>query len=286
MPDEILVTGASGFVGRSLVAALQARGETVRTFSETDGDIARHTLDFPGVGCVYHLAARTFVPDSWRDPRPFFETNVLGAVNVLEFCRRQQASLILMSSYVYGRPRSLPIAEDHPLEAFNPYSLTKIQTEEITAFYRDRHRVATAIIRPFNLYGPGQRDQFLIPMLIRQALNPALDCFEVADDRPRRDQLFLDDLIDLLLRCRTCPGGTYNAGSGVSSSIADIVDVLNNLMGLARPLRSRGESRPDDVMDVVADIRRAKADLGWEPRVNLRDGLAATLAATLATTRP
>jgi len=194
--------------------------------------------------------------------------------------------MILMSSYVYGRPHSLPIAEDHPLEAFNPYSLTKIQTEEeIATFYQTRYNVSTTIIRPFNLYGPDQRDEFLIPMLIRQALNPAQDCFEVADDRPRRDQLFLDDLIDLLLRCRKCPGGILPTPAvEFSISIQEIVNVLNDLTGRARPLRSRGESRQDDVMDVVADIRRAKADLGWEPRVNLRDGLAATLAATLGTT--
>jgi len=61
--------------------------------------------------------------------RPFFETNLLGLVNVLELCRRQSASLVLISSYVYGHPRSLPISEDHPLEAYNPYSLTKILAE-------------------------------------------------------------------------------------------------------------------------------------------------------------
>ncbi len=89
MADEVLVTGATGFVGRRLVAELRKRGQTVREFSTRDGDIATAPLDYPGVRRVYHLAARTFVPDSWRAPCPFVATNVVGAVNVLEFCRKQ-----------------------------------------------------------------------------------------------------------------------------------------------------------------------------------------------------
>jgi UDP-glucose 4-epimerase len=261
-----------------LVAALRARGETVREFSEQDGNIASAPLLFPGVGTVYHLAARTFVPESWREPRPFFETNVLGLVNVLEFCRRQKASLVLISSYVYGHPRALPISEDHPLEAYNPYSLTKILAEQTAAFYRDKHGVPATIIRPFNLYGPAQSEAFLIPMLIRQALDPTCAYYEVADDRPRRDHLFVDDLIELAIACRERPGGIYNAGSGISVGIADLVALINLAAGVSKPLRSRGEGRPEEVLDVVADIRRAAAELNWRPRVSLREGIAATVA--------
>ncbi len=279
---EILVTGAGGFVGRRLVAALRARGDVVREFSTRDGDIARTPLDFPNVGRVYHLAARTFVPESWTAPGPFFDTNVLGTVNTLEFCLRQKASLVLLSSYVYGPPRYLPIDEDHPLEAFNPYALTKLMAEEAAAFYRDKRGVPVTIVRPFNLYGPSQGDLFLIPMLIRQALDPERADFEVADDGPRRDHFFVDDLIDILLACDQRPGGVYNAGSGASASIADLVRLINEIAGTDKPLRSRGERRPSEVMDVVADIRRAERELNWRPKVGLRDGLAATIKAMRA----
>jgi nucleoside-diphosphate-sugar epimerase len=282
MLNEILVTGASGFIGRRLVSRLRSQGEVVREFSECDGDVASAPLEFPGVRHVFHLAARTYVPDSWREPRPFFETNVLGLVNVLDFCLRQKASLVLLSSYVYGNPRSLPIAEDHPLEAFNPYSLTKILAEQTAAFYRDKHGLAITIVRPFNLYGPGQADHFLVPMLIRQALDPSRECYEVDDDGPRRDQLFVDDLIDLVLACRNRPGGIYNAGSGRSVSIGELAGLINEAAGLEKPVRSRGRRRPEEVMDVVADIRRAQTELGWRPRVSLKDGLAATVASLRA----
>jgi len=279
MAHEILVTGSSGFVGRHLVTALRARGDVVREFSTRDGDIATANLDFPEVRTVYHLAGRTFVPESWRAPRPFFETNLLGALNVLEFCRSREASLVLMSSYVYGKPRSLPIAEDHPLQAFNPYSLSKILAEETAAFYRDHRGVPVTIVRPFNLYGPGQADAFLIPMLIRQALDPRREYYEVADDGPRRDHVYISDLIDLLLVCARDRGGVYNAGSGISVSIRDLVAAINDILGIRKELRSRGERRPDEVMDVVADIRRAEQALAWKPKVDLKKGLTATIAA-------
>lgn len=279
---EVLVTGATGFVGRRLVERLRENGETVREFSTRDGDIAAAALDYPEVRRVYHLAARMFVPDSWREPRPFFSTNVNGTLNVLEFCRARQASLVLMSSYVYGKPQTLPISEDHPLKAFNPYALSKLMAEELAAFYRDTHRVPVTIVRPFNIYGPSQPDSFLIPMLIRQALDPARANYEVADAEPRRDYIFLDDLIDLALCAAERPGGVYNGGSGVSASIADVVALLNEILGIAKPLHSRGERRPDEVMDVVADTRRAQADLGWRPKFDLRQGLAATVSAARA----
>src|SRR4051794_303823 len=135
MPSEILITGASGFVGSHLAPRLESLGYTVRRFSTRDGDIAHSTLPFEGISHVFHLAAKVFVPDSWSDPRPFYEVNVLGTANVLEFCRRQKASVTLMSSYVYGKPQRLPIAEDHPVDAFNPYCQTKILSEEIGRFY-------------------------------------------------------------------------------------------------------------------------------------------------------
>lgn len=282
MRNEVLVTGANGFIGRRLVARLRLQGEAVREFSECEGNIANAPLEFPEVTQVFHLAARTYVPDSWRDPRPFFETNVLGLVNVLDFCVRQKASLVLISSYVYGRPRSLPIAEDAPLDAFNPYSLTKILAEETAAFYRDKHDLAVTIVRPFNLYGPGQADHFLVPTLIRQALDPSRDCYEVEDDGPRRDQLFLDDLIDLVLACRNRPGGVYNAGSGQSVSIGELATLINQAAGVDKPVHSRGRRRPEEVMDVVADIRRAHDELDWRPRVSLQEGLAATVASMRA----
>ena len=131
MSDEILITGAGGFVGRHLDAALRLRGIKTQLWTHQQGDIARANLDFPNVRQVVHLAAKTFVPESWNAPLGFYEVNVLGTANVLEFCRRQKARMIFISSYVYGRPQFLPITEAHPLEAFNPYGHTKLMCEDL-----------------------------------------------------------------------------------------------------------------------------------------------------------
>jgi nucleoside-diphosphate-sugar epimerase len=272
------VTGADGFVGSHLTQALEQDGCRVVRFSWSDGDIAHVALDYSSISHVFHLAARTSVPDSWSAPRNFYETNVLGTINVLELCRSTGASLTYVSSYVYGPPLRLPIDEEHPVRAFNPYSSSKILAEEAAKFYACSFHVPVTIIRPFNIYGPGQTDAFLIPMIIQQALSPETRSIEVADDRPKRDQLFVSDLVQLLLRTIDGSGlRTYNAGSGYSVGIPEITSLVNELLGVSKPLLSRGEERPSEVMDVIADISRAKADLGWQPRVSLREGLRLTI---------
>lgn len=278
------MTGADGFIGTHLVKALREAGYVVYTHSTLQGNIANCPLNYVGVGHVFHLAARTFVPDSWSTPLSFYEVNLLGTVNALEFCRAHGASLTLMSSYVYGPPARLPISEDAPLCAFNPYSHTKILAEETGLYYRRQFGVPVTIVRPFNVYGPGQDRRFLIPKILAQAIDPGQDAIVVADLRPRRDYIFVADLIDLLMRTGfRREGGIFNAGSGSSWGVGDVVAVVNGLLPLSKPVYGDGPTRPDEVLDVIADISRARNEFGWEPRVTLRDGLQETLSWMRAT---
>ena len=277
--NSVLVTGASGFIGTHLVEALRASGHNVLTHSTRQGDIASCGLSFEGVGHVFHLAARTFVPDSWSAPLGFYEVNLLGTVNVLEFCRSCGASLTLMSSYVYGRPARLPISEDAPLQAFNPYSHTKILAEETSRYYQQQFGVPVTIIRPFNIYGPGQDRRFLISKILAQAIDPQTAAIVVADLRPRRDFIFITDLTDLLMSTVfRREGGAFNAGSGSSWGVDEVVAIVNQLLPVPKPVQTENQMRLEEVFNVVADISRARREFGWEPRVAFRDGLRDTLA--------
>jgi nucleoside-diphosphate-sugar epimerase len=279
LTDSILITGATGFVGTHLVAELRRHGRRVQTHSRRDGDIARCALDFENVGHVVHLAGRTFVPESWTSPMDFYDTNVMGTVNVLDFCRRKRIPLTFVSSYVYGKPRTLPIDESHPVQAFNPYSHSKILAEQVVGYFADHFGVGATIVRPFNVYGPGQDDRFLLPTLVRQALDPGCARIVVRDARPRRDFLHVRDFNALLLATIDRePGGIFNAGSGQSVGIPELVAAIARATGCDKPIETTDETRPDEVMDVVADISCARAALGWTPAVDLDAGVRDTIA--------
>jgi nucleoside-diphosphate-sugar epimerase len=283
MKNKILVTGATGFLGRHLVPALESRGLAVNQHSSADGDIAECPLPMEGVTQVFHLAGKSYVPDSWLDPHGFYRVNVMGTVNVLEHCRRNQASLVLISSYVYGQPQRLPIAEDHPIAAANPYAHTKILCEEVARFYEDRFSIPVSIIRPFNIYGPGQRPSFLIASIVRQVLDPSAEVVEVHDLRPKRDYLYVNDAIAFFLKlCESGIRGMFNLGSGSSASVAEVIQLANAAAGVSKPVQSSGKQRPGEVMDVVADTTRAARELDWRPSTSLADGIAAMVAAERA----
>ena len=284
MNSPVLVTGASGFLGSRLVTALRERGVAVLTHSIGDGDLADAPPPVRGARHVFHLAAKTYVPDSWKDPVAFYRANVLGTANVVDYCRACGASFTLVSSYMYGRPERLPISEDHPLNAFNPYGHSKLLAEEIAGFYGSSFSVPVTIVRPFNLYGPGQSSEFLIPSLIRQALDPDATAITVADLTPRRDYVYVDDVVELLIRSGENPesGGAYNAGSGVSTSVQELAGIIAQLAGTHKPVVSLNAVRPNEVLDTVADIGRARDRLGWCPMVGLREGLERTIRAMSA----
>ena len=208
---------------------------------------------------------------------------MLGLVNVLDFCVRQKAALGAAELLCVRSSASLPIAEDHSLRSLNPYSLTKILAEQTAQFYEQRFGLALVIVRPFNLYGPGQRDSFLIPSIVRQVLDPSAEVLRLADLRPKRDYVYVTDAVELLLATLR-PGvhGVFNVGSGHSVSVAEVAELVMDAAGIRKEVASADEPRPGEIMDVVADTSRAAADLDWRPRTSLGDGIAAVVAAERA----
>jgi nucleoside-diphosphate-sugar epimerase len=233
----------------------------------------------PGVDVVVHLAAKTFVPESWDAPALFMRTNLLGTIEALEYCREHRARLVFLSSYMYGAVAQQPIPEGTPLVAANPYALSKKLAEEACEFYANRFDVEATIVRPFNIYGPGQADAFLIPTILRQLA--AGTEIRVKDLEPRRDFVYVSDVVAAILQAvnRAGRGGVFNIGSGTSHSVAELIQAIQEVWGTNLPVRVDGARRQGEVMDTVADIARARQHLGWTPRVTLRQGLEALRAA-------
>ncbi len=278
---KILVTGSEGFIGKALVSKLILSGYELVGFDFKDGDIAQKGildhLKNEGIGHVIHLAAKTFVPESWKEPFDFYRVNLLGTTNVLDFCRSNDASLTYISSYLYGAPEYLPVDENHPLKAHNPYSHSKIIADDTCRYFRDHFNIPVTIFRPFNVYGPGQELRFLIPKIIKQLQDPSIPAIEVMDLKPKRDYLFIDDMVDALILSISGPKDTYNLGSGQSESVKEIIDMLISLTGIHKPIKSSEQERTDEINDLYADITKVRAQLGWEPKVSLEEGLRRSL---------
>ena len=260
--SKILITGATGFIGRALFAKLKVQGYETILIGSADGDIAsKDTLNKVAnsdISHVFHLAGKTYVPDSWAHPEEFFRTNVLGTTNILEFCNSRSISITFVSAYIYGHPEILPIKENSIIRPSNPYALSKRLAEEVCEFYAEVHGLAITAIRPFNVYGVGQDEKFLIPSIIRQALYE--EKIIVQDLVPKRDYVFLEDLLVGLLATLQCNKGyrVYNVGSGYSLSVREVIDIIQDVAKTQKEIVSEKKVRSNELMDVVADVSKAR----------------------------
>ena len=283
---RILVTGSSGFVGKNLVEELKRQDADVLTLTDHDGrriDIRDQQRvkgiinEIRNIDIVYHLAAITSVPFSFENPGETYEVNVLGTLNILELCRLCNAEkIVFASSYIYGQPQYVPIDEEHPLQPTNPYARSKILGEELCRAYNTDFGVKCIILRPFNIYGVGQNKNFLIPSIIAQLRYGKI---ELKDPEPKRDFIYISDIIDAYIKAGEFNGDfdVFNIGYGKSYSVEEIVDRIVCLYGKNVKVGYSGERRKHEVMDTVADIRKAKELMGWVPTVPLSEGLQRTM---------
>ncbi|BDU70464.1 hypothetical protein GETHOR_25650 [Geothrix oryzae] len=230
--------------------------------------------NFPDAEVVVHLAARTFVPESWANSDGYLQTNFMGTVQALEFCRSRNAHLVFLSSYMYGEPKFLPIPETADLAARNPYAFSKMISEKACQFYMDSFGMKVTVLRPFNAYGSGQSTAFLVPSIVSQIM--AGGPIRVLDLAPKRDYIYVKDLVAAISAVidTHASGGVFNIGSGVSHSVAELIAEVQAVLGTSLPVESAEERRPGEILDTVADISAARMALGWTPRFSLREGLA------------
>ncbi|WP_263770063.1 NAD-dependent epimerase/dehydratase family protein [Propionivibrio soli] len=271
---DAVVTGAGGFIGQALSQRLRARGRAVLAMTHADGDVvdAAFWAKLPPARALVHLAGRTYVPDSWKYPSQFIDANVIGVQHGLDWCRRHGARMVFASAYVYGIPAHLPVRETDDAHPNNPYAFSKWVAEQCCEFAACHFDVDVTVLRIFNVFGRGQKSEFLIPTLIKQLSGKEI---RVMDLTPRRDYVYLLDVVDAFVRALSAPKGMHilNIGSGRSYSVADIIATLQEVAGTSLPVVSAEEPRPQEISDVRADVDLAARVLGWAPRFDFAAGV-------------
>jgi UDP-glucose 4-epimerase len=286
---RVLVTGASGLIGRHTVAHLHARGETVRTFQRSPPlaatvehvrgdvrtDVAALCSAAHGVHAVIHLAGRGDVGESRRDPVGYADLNATGALHALDAARAAGAMFVLASSQRVYPLQSAPCVEGDALAPDSPYGYAKWVAELWCRMASEQFGVTTRALRFFSVYGPGQQPNGgsgVVTIFARAALagEPL-----VVQSAGRRDFTDARDVARGIAHALDLPSDgvhrTYNVATGVGSTFRDLAQSVVDVTGSSSTIEERIDEPPG--RDLVADITRARAELGYAPRVELRDGL-------------
>jgi len=272
----VAVTGSSGFIGRALTKKIESASWGVIKLDLTQGinlSDREQLRNVPRFDTLIHLAARSYVPASYENPHDFYSNNYLTTLNALELCRENDAKMIYISSYVYGHPQYLPIDENHPVQAFNPYADSKLMCENLCRSYHNFFGIETIIVRPFNAYGPYQSENFLIPSILKQLRNGEI---VLNDPNPKRDFIYLDDLVGFLLKAipyRDSSFEIFNVGSGKNYSVQDIVELILQNWDKPVKVRYRHVIRENEILETLADINKARDILGWLPKTSFESGM-------------
>lgn len=305
------VTGADGFIGSHLVELLVHEGASVRalTFynswnsigwlSDVPRDVLSSVEIFPGdirdaervaegvrgVAYVFHLASLIGIPYSYVAPRSYVQTNVEGALNVLEACRRSGTFERLVhtsTSEVYGTAQLVPIDENHQLVGQSPYSASKIAADKMAESFHLSFQLPVVIARPFNTFGPRQTARAVIPTITSQLLSGAKQ-LRLGSVTPTRDFNFVTDTaagILALAQCQAAEGLVVNIGTGKEWSVGATAEMLMEITGRKIPITSEETRvRPEnsEVNRLVADNGRLQNLTGHRPLISFRDGLVRTV---------
>ncbi len=308
---NVFVSGADGFIGSHLVEQLMASGAHVRALVYYNSwnekgwlrDVAKEILDdvelFTGDvrdaermrqgvrGCdyVFHLSSLIAIPYSYDAPRSYVDTNVIGALNVLQACRESDALTRLVhvsTSEVYGTAQQVPISEDHPLVGQSPYSASKIAADKMAESFHLSFGLPVVTARPFNTFGPRQTARAVIPTIASQLL-AGCETLNLGALTPTRDFNFASDTADGMLAlalCKEAEGQVVNIGSGEEWSIAQTVEILCEIVGRKVGIvTDEARIRPEksEVNRLLADTRKIQRLTGWKSRVPFNVGLSRTV---------
>lgn len=273
---RVAVAGSDGFVGAKVCEQLEAKGHEVVRIDITRGfDLCDNTIidKIDSIDCFVHLANLVFVPGSYAEPEKYYRINYLTTLNALEICRKYNARLVYASSYIYGPPQYLPVDENHPVCPFNPYAQTKVICEKLCeGYYRD-FKVKVSILRPFNIYGVGQKGELLIPEIIGQ-LKEGKNIVELKASSPRRDYVNVIDVAGAFVACTedTHDFNIYNVCSGESISVRELTEVINKYLHKKVQFNFSEVARPNEVDESRGSCAKLES-IGWRCVITLDEGI-------------
>jgi NDP-hexose 4,6-dehydratase len=312
---KVLVTGADGFIGSHLVEALLHRRARVLAFTRgtsthgtgqwtwhnlgavvgqlervITGNVAQaettHIIQDLAPDVIFHLAAEAYVARSFERPGEVFATNATGTLHVLEAARRLprlQRVVITSSCEVYGPALdNQPISEDYALNPTSPYAASKVAADRLASSYHVTFGVPTAIIRPFNTFGP-RHTYDVIPQFIKRAL-AGEELTVHGRGEQRRDFVYVEDTVAAFLLMGEHPravGEVVNFGTGQAYSIRHTAERIVALCG-GRSQIVHDMTRLAGVQCRLCDATKARRLLGWQPKIEFEEGLRRNIAAERA----
>jgi UDP-glucose 4-epimerase len=294
---RVLVTGGAGFIGSHLADALLARGDEVIVVDDLsagrterlDDRATLHKVSICDAApfasivsraepeLICHLAAQIDVRVSVNAPAPDAQVNVAGTVNVLEAARDVGARVMFSSSggAIYGRNAPIPSPEEVLPLPESPYGIAKYCAEQYIGLYNRLHGSRHSILRLANVYGPRQGpggEAGVIPIFCEAALADQ-DLTVYGDGTQTRDYAYVGDVVSAFLAAAAADRpGIWNIGTGVETSILDLVEIIAEVVG--HPVRLKfGPARQGELQRSVLAVNRAARELGWQAPTGLAEGI-------------
>ncbi len=305
---KVLITGATGFAGSYLIEHLLSLGDhEIYGTSRDDHASEKEHVHYIKVDLenkdevkkllsdtqpeeIYHLAAQANVPQSIRDPKGTFHNNIDSQLNIFDSLRELKLTttkiLLISSAEVYGyvQPDELPISENTPYRPANPYAVSKIAQDFLGFQYHLSYKMPIIRVRPFNHAGPGQAPTFVMADFAKQVADIEKKRQEplmrVGNMLAKRDFTDVRDMVRLypLLLEKGIAGEVYNAGSGVSHSAQEILDLLFSYSTVKIQVESDpSKMRPSDIPEIIADSTKVQNVTGWKPEISFEQTVKDTL---------
>lgn len=314
MSKKIFISGGTGFIGSHLIEYLLKKKYSISTLVEYNsfnnwgwldtlskkqldkisifsGDIKQQNdvlRSMQSCDSVIHLASLIAIPYSYKSPKSYIDTNVIGTLNILEASKQLKIKKIIhtSTSEVYGTAKYVPIDENHPIQTQSPYAASKSAADQLAYSFYKSFNLPIVTLRPFNTYGPRQSARAVIPSMIVQILNGKKK-INVGSLTPTRDFNYVHDICDAFYRAlisENINGKVINIGSNFEISIRDTLTLISEILNInIKTIKSKERFRPtnSEVNRLFSNNNLAKELLNWKPLYHGRKGFEKGLIKTI-----